>query len=170
MKLKIAVIIVVLLTAACLLSSCRQNRMQELQDYITHLKNQNKANATPKNTFTLVPPVIATFKEQKSRSPFDEKEVVAKQSNKLALTPLETYTLSSLRFIGTITKENRIYAYILTPDNKVYSVKKGDIIGYDKGIVKDIYYDKLEVNEPVVTGMDQGVAYKVVVLQLKGNE
>jgi Tfp pilus assembly protein PilP len=141
--------------------------MRELHDYISHLKNQNK-NYTPKNSnFVLVPPPAVIFKEQKSRSPFNDTDSVSEQKNKSFLTPLETYTLSSLQFIGTITRDNRTYAYILTPDNKVYSLKKGDTIGTNKGIVKDIRSDRLEVNEPSLIGSDQGVTYKVVVLQLK---
>ncbi|HSI45763.1 MAG TPA: pilus assembly protein PilP [Methylophilus sp.] len=47
--------------------------------------------------------------------------------------PLEAYPLEGLKFVGVLSKKNRIFAAIQTPDNMVYQVKPGQYMGENLG-------------------------------------
>lgn len=49
--------------------------------------------------------------------------------------PLEAYPLESLKFVGVMSKKNKIFATIQTPDNLVYQVKPGNYIGEKLGLI-----------------------------------
>lgn len=169
MKIRTVISFVVILTLTSLLTACsRQGRIQDLQNYINHLKQAKLNKPVTDINFKLNPPKAVIYQEQQLRSPFDENSETQAQKDKGLLTPLETYSLSSLQFVGTITEQDVLYGYIMAPDNKIYSVKIGDKIGDHHGIVKSITGDRLEVTERT-GGMenDKTTLSTVVVLQLK---
>jgi Tfp pilus assembly protein PilP len=85
--------------------------------------------------------------------------------NKLG-APLQAVPLSQLKFIGTITEDNELLAYIATPDGNTYSVKKGDMIGDQYGRIVNIDSTKIEVTEKELAKGNK-VVEKIVVMQLK---
>jgi len=63
--------------------------------------------------------------------------------------PLETYPLESLKYVGSLSKENLEYALIKTPDNNVQQVTIGNYIGQNFGIVTDINEAEVQLKEIV---------------------
>jgi len=53
-------------------------------------------------------------------------------------TVLTKYSLSQLSMVGTITHEGEMYAIIKTPDNRVYPVMAGNLVGIEGGKVTQI--------------------------------
>lgn len=49
--------------------------------------------------------------------------------------PLEAYPLEGLKFVGVVSRHNRTYATIQTPDNLVYQVKPGNYLGEHFGLI-----------------------------------
>lgn len=49
--------------------------------------------------------------------------------------PLEAYPLEGLKFVGVLSKKNKIYAAIQAPDNMVYQVKPGQYMGEKLGLI-----------------------------------
>lgn len=49
--------------------------------------------------------------------------------------PLEAYPLEGLKFVGVLSKKNKIFAAIQTPDNMVYQVKPGQYMGEKLGLI-----------------------------------
>ncbi|SDK70445.1 type IV pilus assembly protein PilP [Methylophilus rhizosphaerae] len=47
--------------------------------------------------------------------------------------PLEAYPLESLSFVGVMSKQNKVFATIQTPDSLVYQVKPGNYMGEKLG-------------------------------------
>ncbi len=77
--------------------------------------------------------------------------------------PLQSYPMAALQFEGTITKNNEVIAYILTPDQKIFEAKVGDPLGNNYGIITKIDSSHVEVLEKGI----KKTANKVVTLQLK---
>ena len=48
--------------------------------------------------------------------------------------PLEAYPVEGLQFVGVMSKQNKIFAAIQTPDGMVYQVKPGNYIGEKLGL------------------------------------
>ncbi|MFD1122553.1 pilus assembly protein PilP [Methylophilus flavus] len=47
--------------------------------------------------------------------------------------PLEAYPLEGLKFVGVMSKKNKTFATIQTPDNMIYQVKPGNYMGEKLG-------------------------------------
>ena len=52
--------------------------------------------------------------------------------------PLEAYPLESLKFVGSISRDDLKYALIKTPDNTIHQLKVGNYAGQDFGMVTEI--------------------------------
>lgn len=66
---------------------------------------------------------------------------------------LEGYPLDSLRMVGTVYKDNTLWALIKIPDGAVQSVKKGNYLGQNYGKIVSISDVKLELKETVPNGL-----------------
>ncbi len=153
------------LAIVMLLFACNNNRkVRDLQDYITKLKASN--NTTVKvDVSSFQPPQPVIYKFGSSRAPFESSEKSLIGKNAIS-NPLEAYSISTLRFVGTISQDDTTAGYILTPDNKVYSVKPGDTIGDHGGKIKTIRADRIEVIEIENKDNKQDIQH-LVTLQLK---
>jgi type IV pilus assembly protein PilP len=158
----------VALSFLILLSGCSSNRhIRDLQQYVENLKKAAGATPTPApNPFKPPPPVV--FQANGDRSPFESQGETVKTVNPatLSLHPLQGYALSALKFKGIVTQNNEIFAFILAPDNKLYQIKLGDIIGDHYGKIIHIYPDRLEVLEKVAATANQATT-RTVTLQRK---
>ncbi len=63
--------------------------------------------------------------------------------------PLEAYPLSSLKFVGFLSKEKLKYALIMTPDAGIQPVRVGNHIGQNFGRVTAISDSEVSVKEIV---------------------
>ncbi len=63
--------------------------------------------------------------------------------------PLEAYPLSSLKFVGFLSKEKLKYALIRTPDAGIQQVRVGNYIGQNFGMVTAISDSEVSVKEIV---------------------
>ncbi len=66
---------------------------------------------------------------------------------------LEGYPLDSLRMVGTVNKDNTLWALIKIPDGAVQSVKAGNYLGQNYGKIVSISDVKLELKETVSNGL-----------------
>lgn len=63
--------------------------------------------------------------------------------------PLEAFPLESLKFVGSISRNNLEYALIKTPDNSIHQLKVGNYAGQNFGIVTGITEGGVELKEIV---------------------
>jgi type IV pilus assembly protein PilP len=75
--------------------------------------------------------------------PFKAKKALGRASSLQPNTnrpkeALEAFPLESLKYVGSMSKKNIIYALIKTPDNAVQQIKKGNYIGPNFGLVTQI--------------------------------
>lgn len=153
----------VLLSALLLFACSQEGHFKKLNSYITDLKQTVSKNKKKNGNDELKTPAPIIYKADSLRTPFETAEAL-KNSN--SGNPLQVYSLNMLKFIGTLTQDNVTMAYVMAPDNKLYTVKVGDMIGDHHGKVLNITSDKLEVME---TESEAGSpeTRRIVALQLK---
>jgi len=66
---------------------------------------------------------------------------------------LEGYPLDSLRMVGTVFKDETLWALVRIPDGAVQSVKAGNYLGQNYGKIVSISDVKLELKETVPNGL-----------------
>lgn len=147
-----------------LLAGCgRGERFKDLHEYVEKLKHspalfdkQIDINQEIKI------PSVTTYRATSMREPFTGmlSVVAGNMAN-----PLEAYSLNMLRLIGTVTQADITSGYVLTPDNMMYEVKIGDVIGDHYGKIISISPNELKILEQQ---SEEGKATSnVVTLQLK---
>jgi Tfp pilus assembly protein PilP len=157
---KKAFLVVYMLACVFFLPGCReQSRQQEIEAYVARLKldAEEKVKVEANPVWQLPKPVIY----QAGNGPADKNPDAANSSN-----PLLLYPIKSLQFVGTLTQNNMISAYIMTPDNMIYLVKVGDVIGDNYAKIVKIDSDHIEISEADDrTGNQSGT--KIVTMELK---
>lgn len=147
-----------------LLTACGDYSTQaDLNDYIKNLKDKMAPKQEKKERELFIMPTKTVYQQEKERSPFGAKQIfsVNKPGN-----PLQQYSLSMLHFMGTLTENKIIYGYILAPDNLIYPVKTGDLIGDHSGVVTKVDVDRVEIMEEV-NEAGKPATQRIITLQLK---
>lgn len=66
---------------------------------------------------------------------------------------LEGFPLDSLRMVGTVKKDNTLWALVKIPDGAVQTVKPGNYLGQNYGKIVDINEVKMDMLETVSNGL-----------------
>lgn len=163
-KKKRKIFLLLLLLSTLLLYACdNSEKFKNLKEYIQNIK---QSMATKKNKTTLADlslPTVATYKAQAIRAPFEDTQSITKGAS---ANPLQAYPISMLRFLGTVVSNKEIFAFIQTPDDKIYQLKTGDQIGNHYGKIISVSTTRLEVEEKTI---EQGKpVQRIVTLEIKG--
>lgn len=146
-----------------LLFACGDEKhLQKLHNYIVTLKEKVASQKTV-TAINVQFPKPFIYKAESLREPFKGTEAI---KGDIIVNPLRAYPINMLRFVGTLSKDDRLFAYILAPDNKLYQVTVGERIGDRNGKVSAILPNRLEVIEQ---DFDSGksLGQRKVILQLK---
>lgn len=146
------------------LTSCEQNRFSDLKKYIETTR-QEKIAHFKKDIFVSIKAHPANY-QVSARTPFGAKGGLTPNKMNVNINPLQAYPLSMLRFVGTVTIGKITTGYVKSPDNMVYQVKVGDLLGDNHGQVKNIYSDRIDVLEKQKQA-NNTEKEQVVTLQLK---
>ena len=63
--------------------------------------------------------------------------------------PLEFFSLDTLKMVGTLKRNNEIYAIVLTPEEMVHRVSIGEYMGADMGRITAISDGEITLEETV---------------------
>jgi type IV pilus assembly protein PilP len=66
---------------------------------------------------------------------------------------LEAFPLDSLRFVGHLEQEGRVWAVITAPDSLVYRVEEGNYLGQNFGRISLINESQIEIKEIIPDGL-----------------
>lgn len=124
-------------------SACqRSDQLASIKREMADLKktSQHQAMVTAKSEFQLPQPV--TYHRMVSATDTESKS--ADQRMQL-LQPLQAYSINNYQFIGTLTRHQQTVAYLKAPNDIVYQVKRGDILGTESGEITDITSGQLSV-------------------------
>jgi type IV pilus assembly protein PilP len=139
-KFNLQSIFVILL--AILVSACNSDGGDDLDKFMANAANDMSKSVEP------LPEVLPYSPLQYNADgilsdPFKAKKAVGRASSLQPNTnrpkeALEAFPLESLKYVGSMSKKNTIYALIRTPDNAIQQIKKGNYIGPNFGLVTQI--------------------------------
>lgn len=164
---------IIMLTLFTLTGCDRNHSFKDLQTYIDQLRETAvpRESDDPEMRKPSVEPESVKVESSTRKSPFDivEKLAANKKNNRgevMADNPLLTYPLDVLRFVGTVTQKGETVAIISTPDNKIYQVKSGDVLGDRNSAIVSIDSDRINLQEQYSENGGQPMK-RVITLQLK---
>ena len=147
-----------LVLSALMLTGCGQD-MDDLHDYMKQVKNRPPAPIEP---IPAIKPYVRFIYPGHEVDPFDntvlEAKTVAAIPESVLLDKnrvpefLESYALDSLQMVGTVFKENELWALIRIPEGAVHRVKKGNYLGLNHGKITAIKDIGLTLSEVVDNG------------------
>jgi type IV pilus assembly protein PilP len=157
----------ILLLATLLMSACGNNEFKDLNEKLAQLKQSAITDKANHAAQLPTPPEPIKYTAQPNQSPFTMTAAAQQQgeTKKLSNNPLQSYSLTVLRFVGTVKENGKVVAFIQTPENKIYPVNEGDLIGDQYGKITHIDQDKIDIMEKIAA---EGYAKEhLVTLQLK---
>jgi len=90
------------------------------------------------------------YQPRDRRDPFVSLIVPTQKSQKMGtgrVGTLESYDVSEFRLLAIAEKGEKYFALLATPDNRSFTVKKGTIVGFNKGRVEEITRNKVLIVE-----------------------
>lgn len=143
-----------------LLSACSSDDKSDLVQYIGQVKARPKTQIEPLPEIKVIEPFI--FKPSGLRDPFRPIEKVAEAElvdigTGSGIRPdptrrkeqLESYSLDSLRMVGTIAKDAVLWGLIKAGDGTIHRVRETNYMGRNHGKIIRISEDKIELMEIV---------------------
>lgn len=151
--------IIALSVAAVLSLAACQSGQSDLEQYVTEVKGRKTRQIEP------IPQVkqyeAFTYADGGRRNPFvraePQKDPNAPGNNirpdpNRNPEPLEEFPLDSMRMLGTIKKEDRVFALVKTPDNVVHRVAQGNYMGQNYGKITSITDTSVDLVEIIPDG------------------
>ncbi|HIO15090.1 MAG TPA: pilus assembly protein PilP [Chromatiales bacterium] len=144
-----------------LLSGCGGDGMQDLREYVTSVKSLRQGHVEPL-------PEIKTYESYyydvaDLRDPFraEEKSKPAEMAATGSLHPdvnrrretLESFSLDSLRMVGTLSQDGEHWAIVAANDKTVHRVVLGNYAGLNHGRITRISDNKIELTEIIADGL-----------------
>ncbi len=142
------------------LTACVNEDVSDLDSYI------RKVKARPKGTIPLLPEIKVVepflFNPEGLRNPFKPVERAKEEeelgvSDGLGIRPdvsrrkeeLESYSLDTLRMVGTLMMGKERWALIKASDGTIHRTQKGNYMGKNYGEIIEILEDRIELMEIV---------------------
>lgn len=159
---------------AIFISACNEG-VSDIDDYFAD--NRAKA-AKPIDPIPELKPYLRYVYPEHEKDPFDKAmlipEAVPQQivdsGVKLDVNRvrefLEGFPLDGLSMVGTVNKENTLWALIKTPDGGVQSIKKDNYLGQNYGKILGISESGIEIKEIIPNGSG-GYKERETVISLK---
>ena len=151
----------VLLMGVLLLAGCGDKKMDDLKEFVAEVKAREPGPLPPLPELRQVEPFL--YVAGGRRDPFrQQKASVATPAPKVGTGPtpdfdrrkeeLESYSLDTLRMVGTLEQEGEIWGLIKTKDGTIHRVRKGNYMGLNHGRIVRISEDKIELSELLQDG------------------
>lgn len=143
------------------LTACSSHDFTDLRQYIAEIKSRPSESVKPLPDFKNVEPFVFK-KESGLRDPFKpvEKVKVAESGEEeiepdngirpdmnRSKEPLEEFSLSGLKMVGTIDMNSMLWGLIKSDGNNIYRVKVGNHMGKNDGKITNIDKKKIELVE-----------------------
>jgi type IV pilus assembly protein PilP len=161
--------LLMIIAAALTVSGCSERKkLRDLEQYVAQLKQSSQLPQKASLLKDLQPPTPVTYTAANARSPF-EVASASGGGHSNSKHPLQNFPIGQLHFKGTVNQGNSTWAFVLAPDNKLYQVKLGDMIGDHYGKIVSISETRIEIQEQVDQLIPLGKPNtRIVTLQLKG--
>jgi type IV pilus assembly protein PilP len=150
---------VLLILVSCILAGCdHQIKREELEKYMIQVKARDIAQIEPLPE--VKPYETFTYAALDLRSPFimpePERVILALPKDNgirpdvnRRKEPLESYPIDSLRMVGTMQKDKKMWAIIVDTDGTVHRITKGNYLGQNHGRIEKVNEEKILIKEIV---------------------
>ena len=149
------------LVVPLLLADCASQDMSDLQDYVNEVKSRPASGIEPIPEVKQV--VGFVYMPKNRRDPFTRQEDDAAVTETIldnGVRPdpnrrkeeLESYSLDTLRMVGTLEQEEDRWGLVKTSDGTIHRVAPGNYMGQNDGRITRVSEDKIELIELVPTG------------------
>lgn len=166
-KINLLSTIFIIMTILVVISCGRDYNQSQVMREINKMKKSIVPPKTDTNASVFVLQKYEADEAIKLKSPFESNQSMTNtvKSNK----PLLNFPLDALRFVGTLSKDNKIQAYVLTPDNKIFMTSVGDIIGSQHAKVVQIDNQQIRI---LLQEIEPGKPMKqqIITLEIKGGQ
>lgn len=150
--------------AGIVLAGCSDD-MSDLRAYAEKIKQRPGEQVPPipefepYQSFTYMPDelrdpfrVQASFAEPEDTG--DESTSGIKPPTDHRTEPLERFPLDSLDMVGTLSRNNALWALIRDPDGAVHQVREGNFLGQNYGKITSIHPDRVALVEIIPDGQN----------------
>ena len=143
------------------LTGCNSN-IDDLDDYFVTERERGPAPISP---IPEVKPYLRYVYPEHEKDPFDIAMLAPESGPKRIIDNgievdttrvpefLEGFPLDSLRMVGTVEKDDTLWALIRIPDGAVQSVKSGSYMGQNYGKIVSISEANMDMKETVSNGL-----------------
>lgn len=146
---------------ALMLSACTQDKKENLNHYIHEIKSKSIGQIEPLPE--VKPYEIFTYKASNLRSPFEppvqEQNIVTTPSGngvapdlRRRKEPLESFPIDSLRMVGTLERDEKIWAIVVDKDGTVHRITQGNYVGQNHGKITSVTEEKVSLTEIIPDG------------------
>ena len=156
-----------LLLAALILSGCSGDQQHaDLDQKMIDARNRPQGTIEPLPTYP--PAERFNYSVLALRSPFEpplilngEEKIsgnaVSAPDQSRRKEPLELVNYSALTMVGTLSKDNKIWALINDGNGRVHRVKAGNYLGRNYGLITNIGAFDVEITETVPDGKGEWI-------------
>ncbi len=143
-----------------LMTGCGSDDFSDLNKYIQEVKARPKGPIEPLPEIKVVESFV--FKPDGLRDPFRPVEKMSEEGNLdvsgvAGIKPdterrkeeLESYSLDTLRMVGTLTNQKGLWGLVKAADGTIHRVQVGNHMGQNYGKIIRILEDKIELMEIV---------------------
>lgn len=152
---------IMLLASMCLLTACGGDDMTDLKSYVAEVKSREKGSIEPLPEIKTVETFV--FDPSGLRNPFIPTELAEEPSQVAvqngirpnAVRPreeLESYTLDSLRMVGTVNMSSTLWGLVQANDGTIHRVRNGNYLGRHHGKIIRIMENQIELLEIIADG------------------
>lgn len=152
---------VLLFAATALLIACDNSDYSDLEEFVNNAGNGLRGQVDP------LPEVKSyeffTYEAFEIPSPFIPRKNEKAQSSGNGLRPdlarrkefLESFPLESLEMVGSLERNDSIFAVIESPEGTLHRVTVGNYLGQDFGEIKQISESQIKLRELVQDGVNE---------------
>lgn len=143
-----------LIILTLILSACSSDQNEDLKQFVKDSGNGLRGKVEPLPEIRPYEPF--TYNAFDLQDPFKPRKLLPSKGTG-GLQPdlnrpkeaLEAYPLENLKMVGTLQKNQTIFAIIKTPDNNLYRVKAGNYIGQNFGVISKVTESDVSLKEIV---------------------
>jgi len=151
-----------ILGSLSLLSGCNSSSIEDLDEYFA---TERAKSAAPISPIPEVKPYLRYVYPEHEKDPFDIAMLAPETDTRKMVDSgididatrvpefLEGFPLDSLKMVGTVEKDNTLWALVKIPDGAVQSVKAGNYMGQNFGKIVSISDATMEMKETVPNGL-----------------
>ncbi|WP_297325187.1 pilus assembly protein PilP [Nitrosomonas sp.] len=154
-------LLVLLIISVMMITACSQNGYSDLETFINDSGNGLHGQIDPLPE--VKPYKHFTYQAFDIPNPFLPRKSDQAQNTMSGIQPdlnrskevLESYSLESLSMVGSLQREESIFALIKSPDGTLHRVKKGNYLGQNFGKIDHISEAEVKLVEIVQGGVNE---------------